>query len=128
MDKIYEAGELMDEDNEQKKRVSAKNGLESFCFNMKRKCEDVIKWLDDNQEADVDELQLKQKEMEAACKPILTKLYESAAVGSGGGMPDIGGMPGAAGTSSGRSDEENNTTKRKATSESESSKKKSKSI
>merc|ERR1711878_69431 len=55
------------------------------------KCDDAIKWLDANQLAEVEEFSEKQKEVEAVCNPIITKLYQSA---GGAGMPDIGGMPG----------------------------------
>merc|ERR1711945_65586 len=101
------------EDDKQKDRVSAKNELESYCFNMKTtlddekvkdkiseddrkaisdKCDEAIKWLDANQLAEVEEFADKQKEVEAVCNPIITKLYQSA--GGAGGMPDMGGMPG----------------------------------
>merc|ERR1719210_2307646 len=109
---VNEAEKFKDEDNKQKDRISAKNGLESYCFNMKTtiddekmadkisaddkklitdKCDDAIKWLDANQLAEVEEFQEKQKEVEAVCNPIITKLYQSA---GGAGMPDMGGMPG----------------------------------
>merc|ERR1719336_3248903 len=55
------------------------------------KCDDAIKWLEANQLAEVEEFQEKQKEVEAVCNPIITKLYRSA---GGAGMPDMGGMPG----------------------------------
>jgi molecular chaperone DnaK (HSP70) len=63
------------EDDKQKDRISAKNGLESYCFNMKTtiedekvkdkiseedrkkitdKCDEAIKWLDANQLAEVE--------------------------------------------------------------------------
>ncbi|MBD4897644.1 Hsp70 family protein, partial [Xanthomonas citri pv. citri] len=75
---------------------SAKNGLESYCFNMKstveddkvkdkiseddRKkimeaCDEAIKWLDGNQLAEKEEYEHKQKEVEKVCTPIITKLY-----------------------------------------------------
>merc|ERR1712107_726470 len=38
----------------------------------------TIKWLDENQLAEVDEFQAKQKEVEAVCNPIITKLYGAA--------------------------------------------------
>ena len=109
---VNDAEKFKDEDNKQKDRISAKNGLESYCFNMKTtiddekmadkisaddkklisdKCDDAIKWLDANQLAEVEEFQEKQKEVEAVCNPIITKLYQSA---GGAGMPDMGGMPG----------------------------------
>merc|ERR1712177_167647 len=84
-------------------RVSAKNELECYCFNMKTtlddeevkdkiseddmktitdKCDEAIKWLDANQLAEIDEFKDKQKEVEGVCNPIITKLYQDA-----GGMP-----------------------------------------
>merc|ERR1712150_75949 len=112
---VNDAEKFKDEDDKQKDRISAKNGLESYCFNMKTtiddekmkdkisaddmkvitdKCDDAIKWLDANQLAEVEEFSEKQKEVEAVCNPIITKLYESAGGAPGGGMPDMGGMPG----------------------------------
>lgn len=107
---VAEADKYRDEDEKQRERVSAKNSLESYCFNMKQtveddkmkdkindsdrqtvldKCNEAIKWLDANQLAEKEEFEHKLKEVENVCKPIITKLY-----GAGGGMP--GGMPGAA--------------------------------
>ena len=60
------------------------------------KCAGAIKWLDANQLAEVEEFNDKQKEVEAVCNPIITKLY-GAAGGAPGGMPDMGGMGGAPG-------------------------------
>merc|ERR1711974_457642 len=112
---VNDAEKFKDEDNKQKDRISAKNGLESYCFNMKTtiddekmadkitpddkklitdKCDDAIKWLDANQLAEVEGFQEKQKEVVAVCNPIITKLYQSAGGAPGGGMPDMGGMPG----------------------------------
>merc|ERR1711918_303595 len=59
-----------------------------------KKCDEIIKWLDANQLAEVDEFTDKQKEVEGICNPIITKLYQAAG-GAPGGMP--GGMPGGAG-------------------------------
>merc|ERR1712212_842950 len=110
---VNDAEKFKADDEKQKERISAKNGLESYCFNMKTtlddekvkdkiseddmkkitdKCDEAIKWLDANQLAEVDEFNDKQKEVEAVCNPIITKLYQSA-----GGMPEgmPGGMPGA---------------------------------
>merc|ERR1712207_127275 len=109
------------DDEKQKERISSKNGLESYCFNMKTaiedekmkdkisgddrkaindKCDEAIKWLDANQLAEVEEFNDKQKEVEAVCNPIITKLY-GAAGGAPGGMPDMGGMGGAGGAAPG---------------------------
>merc|ERR1719151_578615 len=112
---VNDAETFKAEDEKQKDRISAKNNLESYCFNMKstlddeklkdkisdsdketitKKCDEIIKWLDANQLAEVDEFQDKQKEVEGICNPIITKLYQAAG-GAPGGMP--GGMPGAPG-------------------------------
>jgi len=110
---VSDAEKFKQEDEKQKDRISAKNGLESYCFNMKstledeklkdkisdsdrdvinKKCDEIIKWMDANQLAEEDEFKDKQKEVEAVCNPIITKLYQGAG-GPPGGMP--GGMPGA---------------------------------
>merc|ERR1711908_238371 len=108
-------------------RISSKNELESYAFQMKQTveddkvkdkisdeerkqiveaCDEAIKWLDANQTAEKDEFEYQKKELEKVCTPIITKMYQ----GAGGGMPDgmPGGMPGggmpggdAAGASSG---------------------------
>ena len=115
---VTDAEKFKADDEKQKERISAKNGLESYCFNMKTtidddnlkdkisdddkkkigdKCDEAIKWLDSNQLAEVDEFKDKQREVEAVCNPIITKLYAAA-----GGMPP-GGMPGAGGAPTGGS-------------------------
>merc|ERR1711939_162125 len=106
---VNDAEKFKAEDEKQKERISAKNGLESYCFNMKStlddeklkdkisedekksilsKCDEALKWLDGNQLAEKEEFADKQKEVEAVCNPIIAKLYQGA-----GGAPD--GMPGA---------------------------------
>jgi len=109
---VSDAEKFKADDEKQKERISAKNGLESYCFNMKTtiedeklkdkiseedrkkindKCDEAIKWLDANQLAEVEEFNDKQKEVEGVCNPIITKLYQAGG-GAPGGMP--GGMPG----------------------------------
>merc|ERR1712018_528317 len=109
---VADAEKFKADDDKQKDRIAAKNGLESYCFNMKStiedeklkdkieegdrktildKCNECIAWLDSNQTAEVDEFKDKQKEVEGICNPIITKLYQAAG-GAPGGMP--GGMPG----------------------------------
>jgi len=117
---VNDAEKFKADDEKQKERISAKNGLESYCFNMKTtiedekmkdkiseddrkkindKCEEAIKWLDANQLAEVEEFTAQQKEVEAVCNPIITKLYQGAG-GMPGGMPDMGGMGGGEAPSS----------------------------
>ena len=111
---VNDAEKFKADDDKQKDRISAKNGLESYCFNMKTtfeddkvkdkifeddmkiimdKCDETIKWLDANHLAEVEELNDKQKEVEGVCNLIITKLYQGSG-GVPGGMPDLGGMGG----------------------------------
>uniref|UniRef100_A0A3Q1J1E3 Heat shock protein 8 n=1 Tax=Anabas testudineus TaxID=64144 RepID=A0A3Q1J1E3_ANATE len=122
---VQEAEKYKAEDDVQRDKVSAKNGLESYAFNMKStvedeklagkisdddkqkildKCNEVISWLDKNQTAEKDEYEHQQKELEKVCNPIITKLYQSAG-GMPGGMPEgmPGGFPGAGGAAPGGS-------------------------
>jgi len=119
---VREAEKFKAEDDSQRDRITAKNSLESYAFNMKQtvedekvkeklseedktailnKCKEVIDWLDSNQTAEKEEFEHQQKEVEKVCSPIITKLYQSAGAG---GMPDMsgmGGMPGGAAPPSG---------------------------
>merc|ERR1712000_506379 len=107
---VNEADKFKQEDEAQRDRISSKNALESYCFNMKstiedekmkdkissddktkieEACNEAIKWLDSNQLAEKEEFEHKQKEVEKVCTPIITKLC-----GAAGGMPGADGMPG----------------------------------
>jgi len=109
---VSEAEEYKAEDEANKGKVEAKNGLENYCFTMrntlqeeklKEKFEDgdkeniekavqeTLDWLDKNQLAEKDEFEAKQKEIEGVVNPIMMKVYQAAG-GDGGGMPG-GGMP-----------------------------------
>merc|ERR1711884_944643 len=102
------------EDEANKAKIEAKNGLENYCFTMrntlqeeklqdkfeaddKSKIETAVQetldWLDKNQLAEKDEFEGKQKELEGIVNPIMMKVYQAA--GGAGEMP-TGGMPGAA--------------------------------
>merc|ERR1712053_68588 len=83
---VDESEKFRADDEKQKERIDAKNGLESYCFNMKStiedsnikekideserkmivdKCSETISWLERNQTAEVEEFKDKQKELEA---------------------------------------------------------------
>ncbi|XP_052092870.1 heat shock cognate 71 kDa protein [Mytilus californianus] len=115
---VNDAEKYKAEDEKQKDRISAKNSLESYSFNMKQtvedeklkdkisesdkkeimdKCDEIIKWLDANNLAEKEEFEHKQKELEGVCNPIITKLYQAAGGAPGGGMPNFGGAGGPAG-------------------------------
>merc|ERR1711863_112637 len=104
---VNDAEKFKANDDKQKERIAAKNGLESYCFNMKStlddekvkdeiseddrktimdKCNEAISWHDGNQTAEVEEFKEKQKELESVCNPIISKLYG----GQSGGMPNGG--------------------------------------
>ncbi|KAJ1521409.1 hypothetical protein ONE63_003083 [Megalurothrips usitatus] len=108
---VSDAEKYRNEDEQQKDRISAKNNLESYCFNMKStveddkmkdkisdaekqqildKCNETVKWLDANQLAEKEEYEHKQKEVEGVCNPIITKLYQGAG-GAGAGAGGAGG-------------------------------------
>jgi L1 cell adhesion molecule like protein len=109
---VREAEQFADEDAQAKERIDAKNGLESYAYNMKNqvndekfkdaieegdkkaieeKVEEVMKWLDTAEHAEKEEFESMQKELEGVCNPIIQKLYAAA-----GGAPDMGagGFPG----------------------------------
>ena len=108
---LAEAEKYKAEDEAAAARIQAKNGLESYSYNLrntitgelkdkldaadKEKLEkavnDTISWLDASQEASKEEYEERQKELEAVSNPIMQKLY---AQGGGGGAP--GGFPGGA--------------------------------
>merc|ERR1712243_201773 len=111
---VNDAEKYKAEDDKQREKVQAKDSLESYCFNMKStmdeekvktaisdsekktitdKCDECIKWLDNNQTAEKDEYEDKQKELEQIFNPIIQKLYAGGAGGAPGGA---GGMPGGA--------------------------------
>lgn len=118
---VQEAERYKAEDEEVKKKVEAKNGLENYAYNMrntvkddkfagkldpaeKQKIEkaidDTIEWLDGNQLAEVDEFQDKLKELEGICNPIIAKMYQGGAggdvpMGGGAEMPNGGGSGGS---------------------------------
>lgn len=110
---VNEAEKYKDEDEKQRDRVQAKNGLESYAYQTKQtmedeklkdkiseddkktvleKCSEVIAWLDANQSAEKEEFEQQQKGLEKIYNPIITKVYQEAG-GAPGGMPE-GGMPG----------------------------------
>ena len=101
---VNEAEKYKDEDDKQRERIAAKNSLESYAFNMKSTmeevishCKEAIDWIDQNQSAEKDDYESKQKELEKVCTPIITKLYQAGMLsGMPGGMsggPPPGGVP-----------------------------------
>merc|ERR1712048_1291424 len=109
---VEEAEKYKAEDDANKNRVEAKNGLENYCYSLKssissdevkdkipaddksaleEKINETTSWLDANQAAEKEEFEEKQKALEGIAMPILQKM---AGAGGMGGMPDMGGMGG----------------------------------
>merc|ERR1712051_193928 len=102
---INDAEKFAEEDAELKSKVEARNELESYAYSLKNqlsdkeklggklsdeetaKIEEVINekiaWLEENADADADELKAQKKEMEDIVQPIIAKLYQ----GQGGAPP-----------------------------------------
>jgi len=114
---VSEAEKYKAEDDANRNRIEAKNGLENYCYSLKGsisgeevaakmdaadkttlegKIEETISWLDSNPSAEKEEYEEKQKELEGVAMPILQKMGGAAGAGGMGGMPDMGGMPGGA--------------------------------
>lgn len=108
---VSEAEKYKQQDEANKVRIEAKNGLENYAYNLRNslndeklksqlseddrkvlddKISETMSWLDANQSAEKEEYEKLQKDLEAIANPILQKMY--AAAGGAGGMP--GGMPG----------------------------------
>ena len=108
---VKDAEKYKDEDDKQRERLQAKNALEGYAFGMKStvedeklkdkisaedrqtvldRCNEVIRWIDNNQLAAKDEFEHRQKELEKICNPIITKLYQGGASADGNAFPGAG--------------------------------------
>jgi L1 cell adhesion molecule like protein len=111
---VREAETYKNEDEKNKGRIEAKNGLENYAYSLRNTIrdeklaeklssedkeklnstiDDTLKWLDANQMAEKDDYEKKQKDLEGVAMPIMSRLYQG---GGMGGMPG-GGMPGGFG-------------------------------
>lgn len=112
---VNEAEKYKAEDEAAAARIQARNGLESYAYNLrntlqeekvaskleaadKEKLEkavnETIQWLENSQEASKEEYESHQKELEEVANPIMMKMYQGAGgAGMPGGAP--GGFPGA---------------------------------
>merc|ERR1719393_273416 len=111
---VREAEEFAEEDAKVKERVDKRNGLEGYAYNLRNQLNDeekgvadkiddedkgtleeaikeVLDWLDDNQEADAEEYEEKQKELEGVANPIMQKVYANGGApgGAAGGDDDF---------------------------------------
>mmetsp|Transcript_13992 Transcript_13992/g.32635 ORF Transcript_13992/g.32635 Transcript_13992/m.32635 type:complete len:194 (+) Transcript_13992:155-736(+) len=106
---VNEAEQYAEEDKKIKERIDARNGLESYLYNLKNNLEDdekgiadnisaedkkelqdmideTIDWMDENPEADKEDYDEKMKEVEQIANPIMRNVYS----GGSGGDEDAG--------------------------------------
>merc|ERR1712213_55538 len=91
---VADAEKFKDEDNKQRERVTARNQLESYIFNVKQAVEDAadklsqsdkdlvlntcnesLTWLDNNSLADKEEFEHQLKELQKTTSPVMSKLH-----------------------------------------------------
>jgi len=96
---VQEAEEFAEEDKRTKQRIDGRNGLESYCYRLKNMLDDeekpmdisdedretieeavkeALEWLDDNQEAEKEDYEDKQKEIETVANPIIQNAYQES--------------------------------------------------
>ena len=103
---VKEAEMYAEDDKKVKDRIDARNGLESYLYNLKNTLEDdekgmadavsaedkkelqdiideTLDWMDENPEADKDDYSEKQKEVERVANPIMRQFYAGKAGGGG---------------------------------------------
>merc|ERR1739841_86923 len=109
---VKEAEDYAEEDKKIKERIDARNGLESYLYNLKNTLEDdekgvadqlsaedkkeltdmideTLDWMDENPEADKEDYDEKQKEVENVANLIMRNLYAGAEGGGGADADDF---------------------------------------
>jgi len=110
---VREAEQYAEEDKNVKERIDARNGLESYVYNLKNQLEDdengladkissedkkelqdmideALDWIEKNPDAEKEEYDEKQKEVENVANPIMRNMYSSGAGGENEPMTDFG--------------------------------------
>jgi heat shock 70kDa protein 1/2/6/8 len=93
---VQDAEKFKDEDERIKSRIDARNGLESYCFQLKNSVNDeqlkqkyteddkklietmtqeTLKWLEDNPNALTEDIKAQQKKLEEKYNPIMVRVY-----------------------------------------------------
>lgn len=96
---VHDAERFKAEDDEHRQKVTARNTVEAYAYQVKNSAEDTLKgkldeadkatilaaakealdWLDCNQDASKDELERKREQLEETCRPIMAKAYQQQA-------------------------------------------------
>jgi len=110
---VKEAEMYAEEDKKVKERIDAKNGLESYLYNLKNQLEDeekgvadkisagdkkelqdlideTLDWMEDNPEAEKEDYDEKQKEVENVSNPIMRNVYGQQGDGGAADEDDFG--------------------------------------
>jgi len=110
---VEEAEKYAEEDKLVKERIDARNGLESYLYNMKNTLDDdekgvadkispqdkkelqdlideALDWMEENPEADKEDYDEKRKEVEQVANPIMRDIYAGGAGADGDDMGDFG--------------------------------------
>nr|QTA73202.1 heat shock protein 70 [Monochamus alternatus] len=93
---VSEAEQYKEEDDRQRERITARNQLEGYIFQLKQavsdcanklgaedkakvesECDDCLRWLDNNLLAEKEEYEEKQRQLTSVCSPIMAKLYQN---------------------------------------------------
>ncbi len=93
---VRDAEKYADQDKKVRERVEAKNGLEQYAYNLKQSitedgvkdklgeddrktiegaCDECLRWIEANAEADASAFEEQKKTLEGKCMPIMAKIY-----------------------------------------------------
>lgn len=96
---VFDAEKFKEEDEKVKERIDAKNGLETYCFQLKNSLNeeqlkqkyteddkkqietltaDTLKWLEENPNARAEEIRSQQKLLEEKYNPIMVRVYAAS--------------------------------------------------
>lgn len=98
---VNEAERYKEEDDKQRERIASKNQLEGYIFGVKQalddagdklsendkssvrnKCDEALRWLDNNSLADKEEYEYKYKELQRQCGEVMKKMHGASTCGS----------------------------------------------
>ena len=109
---VEEASKYAEEDKVRAERVEARNGFETYLYNVRNslnedkvkeklgqdaedataQVDEELKWLSENESATTEEFKTRQSDAEKKFMPIMAKLYQDGGAGAGAGA-SAGGMP-----------------------------------
>ncbi|KAK9891051.1 hypothetical protein WA026_013378 [Henosepilachna vigintioctopunctata] len=117
---VSDAEKYKEEDERQRQKISARNQLEAYVFQLKqaisdcgdklnpedkntveRECQSCLQWLDSNSLAEKEEYEDKQKQLTSVCSPIMSKLYGGGQSQNNNFNGASNGMPGSCGQQAG---------------------------